>query len=246
VAVVLYLLFFGTGIYSQVYRYRRVSGPVERQQMKWVVAGVIAAIVGFAIYYVPLVVSPAFADGTLARLVHLLVATPIFQLLVILAPAAITVAILRFRLWDVDALINRTLVYGSLTLGLVAVYFGAVILLQQVFIAFTGQRSDLALVASTLSIAAIFDPLRQTLQRAVDRRFYRRRYDAMQVLMSVGDTIREEVDLDHLADRLVSAVDEAMQPAHAEIWLVRSEDDDRVATAAPGATRRVEAPGLRS
>jgi hypothetical protein len=241
-AIPLYLLFFGAGIYAQVHRYRVVSGPIERQQTKWVVFGTTAALAGFVLHHAPLAALPDFfAEGSVPRLIHTVVGTAVVTLLFLLVPAGIGASILRFRLWDVDALISRTLVYGTLTVGLVVAYFVGVIALQQVFIALTSDRSDLALVASTLAIAALFNPLRQALQTIVDRRFYRRRYDAMQVLASVATTIRDEVDLDQLARRLVTAVDEAMQPTHVGIRLV-----DRVPSRAqPEASRRLTAEPVR-
>src|SRR5215207_4355758 len=134
-------------------------------------------------------------------------------------PTAVGIAITRYRLYNIDILINRTLVYGTLTAMLVAVYIGGIVLSQHVFVLLTGQQSTLAVVASTLVIAALFNPLRRRIQFFVDRRFYRRRYDARKTLEVFSARLREETDLDALSDDLVDVVRETMQPAHISLWL---------------------------
>jgi hypothetical protein len=129
------------------------------------------------------------------------------------------IAILRHRLYEIDLLINRTLVYGSLTAILVAHYFGSIVWLQMVFVELTGQRSTLAVVASTLVIAALFNPLHRWVQAFVDRRFYRRKYNARKTLEAFSAKLRDETDLDALRDDLVGVVRETMQPAHISLWL---------------------------
>ena len=134
-------------------------------------------------------------------------------------PIAIGIAILRYRLYEIDTLINRTLVYGSLTAILVAHYFGSIIWLQIAFVELTGQRSTLAVVASTLVIAALFRPWQRWVQAFVDRRFYRRKYDARKTLEAFSAKLRNETNLDALSDDLVGVVRETMQPAHVSLWL---------------------------
>jgi hypothetical protein len=134
-------------------------------------------------------------------------------------PIAIGIAILRYRLYEIDTLINRTLVYGALTAILAALYFSGIVVLQRVFVAFTGEQSTLAVVASTLVIAALFNPLRRRVQAFVDRRFYRRKYDAAKTLEAFSAKLRNETDLEALSDNLVGVVKETMQPAHASLWL---------------------------
>ena len=142
-----------------------------------------------------------------------------FLLVIPSIPIATDIAILRYRLYDIDRIINRTLVYGSLTATLVALYFGGIVVLQRVFVLLTGQQSTLAVVASTLAIAALFVPLRRRIQSFIDRRFYRRKYDARKTLETFSLKLRDETDLEALNSELVGVVRETMQPAHFSLWL---------------------------
>jgi hypothetical protein len=134
-------------------------------------------------------------------------------------PIAVGFAVLKYRLYDIDLLINRTIVYGSLTAMLVALYFGGIVLSQRVFVSLTDQQSTLAVVASTLAIAALFNPLRRLIQGFVDRRFYRRKYDARKTLEAFSASLREETDLEALSAEVVGVVRETMQPAYVSLWL---------------------------
>jgi hypothetical protein len=129
------------------------------------------------------------------------------------------IAILRYRLYEIDIIIDRTLIYGSLTAILAAVYFGGIVVLQRVFVVLTSEQSTLAVAASTLVIAALFNPLRRRIQSFIDRRFYRRKYDARKTLEAFSAKLRDETDLGTLSDEMVGVVRETMQPAHASLWL---------------------------
>jgi len=192
-------------------RWRR-SGPVERLQLKWVVYGVALAAAS------ALVVEVVLAN--LAPVMYV-TGTAVFSIVVLVIPAGIGVAMLRYRLYDIDVVINRTLVYGSLTLMLALVYFGGVAATQALFRTITGQEElpQLVVVASTLLIAALFNPLRQRIQSFIDRRFYRNKYDARKTLKAFSAKLRGETDLDELNDELVGVVRQTMQPAHVRLWL---------------------------
>ena len=148
----------------------------------------------------------------------------LFGLTIIAIPTAIGIAVLRYRLYDIDIVINRTLVYGSLSAMLVLVYLGGVVSMQYTFRVLTGQGSQIAIVASTLAIAALFNPLRGRVQAFVDRRFYRRKYDAAKTLEAFSAKLREETDLDALSGELMGVVRETMQPTHVSLWLRPSKD----------------------
>jgi hypothetical protein len=143
----------------------------------------------------------------------------LWALLFMSIPISIGIAMLRYRLWDIDILINRTLVYGSLTVILTLLYFGLIFALQSLFQGLFHQNNAVAIVVSTLVIAALFQPLRHRLQRFIDRRFYRSKYDAAKTLEAFSATLRNEVDLNQLRENLLNVVQETMQPAHVSLWL---------------------------
>ena len=148
-----------------------------------------------------------------------LVGTISFYFFTLLIPLSIAVAVLRYHLYDIDTLINRTLVYGSVTAALVALYPVVIVVLQRGFVVLTEEKSTLAVVASTLLIAALFTPLRRRIQSSIDRRFYRRKYDARKTLEAFSPKLRDETDLDAVSDDLVGVIRETMQPAHVTLWL---------------------------
>jgi hypothetical protein len=200
---------------SLLARWRRARG-VERQQLKWFAYdGALMAILFGALLVAP-ALGVDLTNGPFGVNVNGL---PLWPIAVAGMPATIGIAILRYRLYDIDLIIRRTVVYGALTLSLATVYVGSVVLLQRVFHAVSGQQSDLAIVGSTLVIAALFQPLRRGIQRGFDRRFYRRKYDAAKVLAAFGSAARDEVELDRLTRRLLAVVDDTMQPAQLRLWL---------------------------
>ena len=208
---IVFLVFPGIvlALLSQVHRYWQVSGPVERQQTKWFVFGVAVFVAMFPL--VPLVPFLARIEAVNGS----------FILTVI--PLAVGVALLRYRLWDVDVVIRRTVGYAILTGLLALVYFGSIVVLQRVLAPFTGD-STLATILSTLLIAALFLPLRRRIQELIDRRFFRRKYDAGKVLEGFAATARDETDLDRLTAELLRVIQETMEPEHVSIWLKPAED----------------------
>ena len=196
---------------AAISRFRRARGE-ERQQLKWFAyaVGVMAAV--FVLWF----------SLTLAGIVPVGVAMWTVPLAGI--PVAVGIAILKHRLYDIDIIINRTLVYGSLTAALALVYLGGVISLQFLFRALTGGTSQLAIVASTLTIAALFNPLRRRVQSLIDRRFYRRKYDARRTLEAFSNRLRDETDLETLTDDLARTARETVQPSHASVWLRGPEE----------------------
>jgi hypothetical protein len=204
---------------AQVYRYQRVSSPVQRQQTKWIVFSLLVCIVVGSGLEVPRL---AFRS---LDIVYDLFATTLTTLVFLLVPLSVGVAILRYRLWEIDVLINRTLVYGSLSTLLALLYFGCVFGLQALFHALTGQgaASPAIMVVSTLAIVALFQPFRQRIQQAIDRRFYRQKYDAAKTLAVFSATLRGELDLTELGEQLVAVVNETMQPSSISLWLRQPE-----------------------
>ncbi|MFN2198768.1 MAG: hypothetical protein ACK2UW_21795 [Anaerolineales bacterium] len=185
---------------------------VSRAQLRWGLGSMLLGVGVFFISYLP-VFFPVSAP--VARFINY-----ISQFGFGIMGIGLGIAILRYRLWDIDVLIRRTLVYGALTLTLGLVYFGSVLMLQSLFQAFTQEgQSPLALVVSTLLIAALFNPLRLRLQHGIDRRFYRRKYDAEQTLETFAAELRQEVDLDDLQALVVAVVQETMQPEQIDLWL---------------------------
>jgi len=204
----------------QIYRYRRVSSPLQRQQTKWVVFGIAASITVVVIGSVPLLIFPTLAEPGSLYPVALNAFSTLGPLFI---PLSFGFAMLHSRLWDIDVLINRTLVYGTLTVILAVIYVGLVIGLQALLRSIISQDNSVAIVISTLAIAALFQPLRHRIQAIIDRRFYRRKYDAAKTLEAFSATLRNEVDLDQLREHLLAVVQETMQPEHVSLWLRKAE-----------------------
>jgi hypothetical protein len=216
------LLMYGGLVGVQIYRYVRVSSYSQRQQTKWVVFG-FAGLLGLDLLYALIgILFPGLAapDST-----YQLINATLPSITYMLFPLSVGIAILRSRLWDIDVIIRRTLVYTILTLILALIYVGLVFALGALLRSLFGeqQQNPLVIVASTLIIAALFQPFRQFLQRFIDRRFYRSKYDAARTLTNFAATLRSEVDLEQLSDHLVTVVQETMQPSSVSLWLRQPE-----------------------
>ena len=205
------VIVLGASLVSLIVRYRRAHA-IERLQIRWLIfAGVILLLTYTPIFFLTDPAAPGFASQFWQSLL-LLVSIMGFA-------AAITIAILRYQLWDIDVIIRRTLIYSVLTAILALVYFGSVIVLQTIFADATGERSALSIVLSTLLIAALFTPLRLRIQETIDRRFFRRKYDAQQALAGFSRLTRGAADLDEINRALLQVVDETVQPQTAAVWL---------------------------
>jgi len=210
------LLAAGGTLSIMVYRYVRVFDAIQRQQAKWVVY---AAVATFSLLFIATGLPGVVPADSPYQL--------LFPTLTLFSSALLYLglgfAILRYHLWDIDAIINRTLVYGSLTALLALLYVGLIFALQSLFQGLFHLNNDVAIVISTLVIAALFQPLRHRMQQVIDRRFYRRKYDAARTLAQFSATLRNEVDLQQLRESLLTVVEETMQPAHVSLWLRKDE-----------------------
>jgi hypothetical protein len=217
VAIVPFFAAVAIGVAAQAYRYRTVSTPAQQQQTKWILVGLLAPVtIVFWWFFVTIPGIVPLPEEPFLYFAHQLV----FATLALAFPLTIAVSVLRYRLWDIDIIIRRTLIYTLLTAVLMLVYLGSIISLQAMVRVVTGQsQSSLVTVISTLGIAALFSPLRRRIQGIIDRRFYRRKVDATKALEAFGQTARDEVDLTRLADRLLAVVDDTVQPAQASLWL---------------------------
>jgi hypothetical protein len=223
-----WLVFLGEGAtlaLVQLYRYRRVSSPLERQQTKWVVFGMAIPISVISSVSVLYLIFPVFTEpGSLYPLAY----NQVSILLSLFIPLSFGFAMLRSRLWEIDVLINRTLVYGTLTASLALVYAGLIIGLQVLLHGLLIQQTNgIALVVSTLAIYFLFQPLRRRIQRIIDRRFYRSKYDAAKTVAAFSAALQQEVDLDQLREQLLAVVQQTMQPTHVSLWLRPSANDEK-------------------
>ena len=234
---IVFIILILSMIAAQIYRYARVSSATQRQQTKWVVY---ALSVGLGAFAATLVVANLVLPASVQNSpTGVLIGNTLTYGCFLIIPVGIAVAVLRSRLYDIDIIIKRTLLYGSLTAISAALYFGLVIGAQRLTQAFTGQQGDqqpVVIVLTTLLIAALFTPLRAWLQRWIDRRFYRSRYDAAKTLAAFSASLRSEVDLAQLNDHLLDVVEETMRPAHVSLWL-RSRGRATSASLAPGEGR---------
>jgi hypothetical protein len=229
----IFIILWATAVVSQVYRYRNVSSMIERQQTKWVMYALALIVIGFIVFMLVsfflgsnLIAILSLEEASTPQLFAIrLVSQLVFPLAFLLLPLAFAFSILRYRLWDIDIIIRRTLVYSLLTGLLGLIYLGIVLILQTVLTVFGGERSPVILVVSTLAIAGLFNPLRQRVQAAIDSRFYRGRYKAEQVLAQFALTARDETDLEILTSELERVVAETLQPEHASLWIRPTEID---------------------
>ena len=228
------LCWFGSGVLAQIYRFARVSGPLQKQQTKWVVFGLTAAVIGYFGFQIPLSLVPVTRYPGNINTLYQMIGKPISTALLLLAPLSITLSLMRYRLWDIDPIIQRTLVYGGLTAGLGAFYIAAVFILQRIFEAITGQESDLAIILSTLAIWALFQPLRRRIQSIIDRAFYRETVDFRRAFTNFAREIRTIIELPELLRVLINRTTELLHIAYGAVYL-RNAD---------GAFERAEARSL--
>lgn len=207
----------GVGILSQVYRYTRISNPIQRQQSKWIAVGLTMILFGIVVNAVFLNYSYLISGPP--RLVLYLLRPPLVNGFLMFFALGLAFSIFRYRLWDIDFLIRRTTSYAILTGFLAAIYFGMVVSIQTVFSGFNAQQSPLSIVVSTLTIAALFRPLQTRIQHFIDSRFYRTKYDAERTLAWFATEAREEVDIDLLAGSLMDVVETTMQPKRVSLWI---------------------------
>jgi hypothetical protein len=213
----IWIVFLGLGILAQVYRYRRISNPVQRQQTKWIAAGLTMTLIGIVINIVFLNASYQFSGAP--RLLLYLVRAPLVNGFLMFFALSLAFSIFRYRLWDIDFLIRRTTTYAALTAFLAVIYLASVVTLHTLFSAFSAQRSPFSIVISTLVIAALARPLQGRVQHFIDSRFYRVKYDAERTLARFAHTAQAEVDLDRLGVSLLEVVEKAMRPQHSSLWI---------------------------
>lgn len=209
---------------AQAYRYWRVSSLVQRQQTKWVVLGVAAAVVGGGFWVPDLLLVSLRQPGSLYQAV-LLVA----NFIPLLIPLTIGFSILRYRLWAIDTVINRVIVYSILVGLLALVYVGCVFLLEMLLHGILTETSSVAVLGSTVAIAALFQPLRGRIQAMIDRRFYRQKYQAGRLMAAFSASMRDELDLQRLSEHLGAVVEQTMQPTYMALWLCAPADADEQA-----------------
>jgi hypothetical protein len=211
----------------QAFRYRYRSSPAQRQQTKWVVFGLVVGVTSSIAASVIALWTSYFFESMSIILITRLAAVTVILLSTIFMGVSFSIAVLHSHLWDIDVIIRKTLVYGSLSLTLALVFFSSVILLQSLVAAVGGQQSAVVTVISTLLIAALFNPLRRRIQSDIDRRFFRKKYDAEKTIAAFSAGLRQEVDLEQIGERLLLVVEETMQPEIVSLWLRNAEKEKR-------------------
>lgn len=228
---VLLMAWWGLAIFSQIYRYYLISTPLERQQTKIITLGATWTLIGYSLY-VPLRQAMLLTGKPIAATIVFDVISPYLYLLLIGSiPVLITLSILRYKLWDIDIIIRRTLVYSLISGVLGLIYFGSIALIESILasrqekiVPLNGQPPTIVIILTTLAIVALFNPLRKRVQSFIDRRFYRSKYDAEQVLTEFAETARSETDLQVLSDQLIAVVQATMQPKSTELWFARKQE----------------------
>jgi hypothetical protein len=225
IQVLLPIVLLGGGVYAQVYRYRHISSLTQRHQTKWVVFGlVVGTTMLILLNDVPYTLTPQLMEnGTLTRLLSF----SLSAVAVMLMGATIAIAILRYRLWDIDVVIRRTLIYTILSTVLALVYFGSVLVFESVRPTFWGEHSQIETILATLLLTALVAPLRRAIQNEIDRRLYRRKYKAEQVVAALSARLQREVELERLRNALLHAVAETWQPAHVSFWSIQEDAMNR-------------------
>jgi hypothetical protein len=208
-----------TTLLAQAYRFRHTSNLLQRQQTRWVLICMTITIVTYGLFVLPRELFPPLVQPGIPSLLYILIGYPLFLLSLPLSPVIIFFSIMRYHLFDIDTIINRTLVYGTLTGILALVFFGLVFALQFLLRGLISQTNNVAIVVSTLAVYVLFQPLHHRIQAIIDRRFYRRKYDAAKTVEAFSATLRNEVDLSQLREQLIAVVEETMQPAHVSLWL---------------------------
>jgi hypothetical protein len=229
--VLLLIVWSGVGVGAQLFRYQNVSNPVQRQQTKWALLGLTAAAVGPIVFMIsisstsvgneaPNILYQRVGAGMFTfSFLFRLVALTIFRLGTLLFPLSFGIAVMRYRLWEIDIILRRTLTYGVLTALLLLLYFVIIVLSQLAIGWLIPGASPFAVVISTLAIAALFTPLRHRVQNWIDRQFYRNKYDAEKTLEAFSEGLREEVDLDQLSEHMLAVVEQTMHPEHVSLCL---------------------------
>jgi hypothetical protein len=232
------LFFSGSGVYAQLYRYENVSNPTQKQQTKWASIGLAAAAFGPLVFFWLTAAPPAVANLDVSNLYYQRIGASFFSYSLLMQmvgltlitayllffPISFAIAILRYRLWDIDILIRRTLAYSLLTVSLALIYIASVLLLQNLFNTLTGENQpETVTILSTLAIAALFSPLRHRVQIVIDRRFYRQKYDMEKTLAAFTGSLRDEVELDTFNMRLLAVVENTMQPESVLLWIRPTE-----------------------
>jgi hypothetical protein len=217
------LLWMSTGILALLSRYQYMTSPHLRQQTNLFTLSAFVGMTIYAVYAAPLALLPVLSQPGVANVFYTMIGAPLYTISAVLVPLLLFVSIQRYHLFDIEVLINRTLIYGTLTGSLALVYFGLNFVLQFLLHGFIVQTNNLIMVISTVAVAVLFQPLRQSIQSVIDRRFYRSKYDAAKTLADFGATLRSEVDLEQICEQVAAVVQETMQPKYVSLWLCKTE-----------------------